>query len=258
MAEFSRSVISDFYLGSSPQQQEQIKSAISKIIKFNQSDMIANLKNFDLGKSLSGIMDALNQFGNTIGNVANRLLPPSSKKAFEALAKASKKSPGPVKIVGYLFDGLQVGFGEQPVKEAFKVAGAAAGSALLGLLVQPPATAVPGIGNAILGAIAAFAGAWLGEWLVGEIYDKLQINSLVVKPIIKSISDVFNNTVQSLKNSTSTIDWGKIIIGIIFGPTITVHAQEANDAATLWKKQFGNNYNNYLSSDSKAYLATMA
>lgn len=226
--------------------------AMDKILTFKPSNLFEGLKQFKLDEAWKLVSNTFSNGGKIINSLADKLLPTSLKNLTKNLGNVLRKAPGPVKWVGYAFDSAQVAFGkDSPLKEAMKVISATAGSALFGALVQPAATAVPGIGNLFLGAVAAFAGALIGESVGAWLYDRIE--KPIIAPIANAVAQVFNQIAQSAKDA---IDQGVLnqIFNFVTG-TITVYAEEgyAKDAGKLWRQQFGTSYDGQLSNIARSY-----
>ena len=241
MKSLSKSVSKEIYNSlKRNQQRKELLSAIQKIVKFDKSDLINSFKkaNFKQAFSSPGMKKTFDSFA----------------KNAKSFAKKTKGGPGPIKFIGYGFDLLQFSHGEDKLREACKIIGATVCSTFCATLVQPPASVVPGLGNILLGAIAASLGAWGGEWLGGLLYDNL------LKPSFDNFKTTVANAFNALAaNVQEPETWKKVVsimgkvVGII---DVNAEQQHAYDAATIWQEQFGSDESD-LSDKSKEILASM-
>ena len=211
-------------------------------------------------KILSDINESITKLPSKSFEQLLKVLPDS----FKGFLKNTKGLPGPVKLLGYAVDAINIGIQwgtaggntKEPwnVKEALNAAlreiagvvGSTFGSALVGgvfgLGGGTPLTPT-GLIAAIVGAVI---GAWIGEWLGKALYGVL-INAL----------EMIVEYVGKRMNEISLWDLLKDVLKkILFFGSITVEAVEKSkyEAGNLWRTMFGDDYDYMLSAASKKYL----
>ena len=253
------------------EEQLDLLIALDKLSK-KPSAIFESIKNFDIDEAWEKLKKAFSKVGGLFEALFEKL-PINLKGVMGKVTGFMKQGPNLIKAVGYALDGNQIFFGDGNIelvdsgipKGILKVIGSTIGSALLGGLVQVPASGVPGIGNAILGALAAFAGAWAGDILGGWLWDILESG---FKLVVKGFQDLLEATVKAAQDAAKKFEdfknsWEYKILqfyNFITGK-ITVYAaeaenreQEAKIVAQLWREQFGTKYDWQLSDAARSYL----
>jgi murein DD-endopeptidase MepM/ murein hydrolase activator NlpD len=241
------------YVALPDSKRDDFLETIIKIVNLKPSTALDGLRNLKIDEAWSLLTKSFTEGSSLISSLADNLLPVKLKNLWKKTGDLLQKSPGPLKALGYLIDGSEIIAGEDKLKEVAGVIGSTVGAAALGTLVQPLATAVPGIGNIFLGAVAAFAGASIGEWMAESLYSSLKS---VFNSLGNIIGNVFNQISQSAKEASERgASYLEQFYNALTG-TIIVHAEEdiAVRAGQLWKQQFSSEYNNNLSAGSRQYI----